>query len=209
MHAQNYEMAYTTYMEAIYNERFEFLPENVQELWKIYAAYLYFLMRINKITPKGKNDPIQKFRISKLLNETPLYAKDKRGMNISILVIQILIYIIEKKYDTVINCTESIGQYCYRYFRKEDTQRGNLFIKMLLQIPQNDFDADRIKVKSKKYWDKLAALPLALANQSHEIEIIPFEDLWRFIQENLDKKIIRTKNVVAIKTGKAIENNEL
>jgi hypothetical protein len=209
MHAQNYEVAYTTYIEAIHNERFEFLPENVQELWKIYAAYLYFLMRINKITPKGKNDPIQKFRISKLLNETPLYAKDKRGMNISILVIQILIYIIEKKYDTVINCTESIGQYCYRYFRKEDTQRGNLFIKMLLQIPQNDFDADRIKVKSKKYWDKLAALPLALANQSHEIEIIPFEDLWRFIQENLDKKIIRTKNVLATKSGKAIENNEL
>jgi hypothetical protein len=80
---------------------------------------------------------------------------------------------------------------------------------MLLQIPQNDFDADRIKVKSKKYWDKLAALPLALANQSHEIEIIPFEDLWRFIQENLGKKIIRTKTIMANKTEKTIENNEI
>lgn len=203
MHAQNYEVAYSTYLEAIGNERFEFLPDNVKELWKIYAAYLYFLMRINKIAPKGKNDPILKFRISKLLNETPLFAKDKRGMNISILVIQILIYIIEKKYDTVINCTESISQYCYRYFQKKDTQRGNIFIKMLLQIPQNDFNAERITVKSKKYWEKLVALPLALANQSHEIEIIPFEDLWNFIQDSLDKKVTRTASTL----GNKIEAN--
>jgi hypothetical protein len=193
MHTQNYEKAYSTYLEAIQHERFEFLPENVQELWKIHAAYLYFLMSIDKIESKGKNDPIQKFRLTKLLNETPLFSKDKRGMNITILIIQILINIVEKKYDIVINCTESISQYCYRYFRKGDTQRGTFFIKMLLQIPLNDFDGERTEIKSKKYWDRLIALPLELANQTHEIEIIPFEDLWIFILETLEKKQTRAK----------------
>jgi hypothetical protein len=57
---------------------------------------------------------------------------------------------------------------------------------MMLKIPHFGFDKEQVVQKSQKIMDQLRAVPLEVANQAVELEIIPFEKLWDYLLESLD-----------------------
>jgi len=178
LHTKNYEQALDIFIEVRKNKRFSFLALNVQEVWTIYEAYIYYLKEVNLLNPERGIDSLKPFRVGKFLNEVPIFSKDKRGLNIPILVIQILFLISRKKYDEAIDRIEAIEKYCSRYLRRNDTFRSNCFIKMLLQIPLSSFHKVGVQRRAKKYAEKLVTVPLEISKQADEVEIIPYEDLW-------------------------------
>ncbi|MEM6376797.1 MAG: hypothetical protein AAF705_01215 [Bacteroidota bacterium] len=186
-HTEEYEEAAQIFEKTTQHQRFEFLPDNVAEIWKIYQAYLYFL----KITGKIKAMPdstgeIEAFRLGKFLNEVMIFSKDKSGLNAAILIAQIMILISEQRYDESIDRIETTQQYCYRYLKTDHTQRTYLFLKMLLKVPHLGFDKSVILQKTQKTLDQLKAIPLEVANQAVEIEIIPYEKLWQYLLDALN-----------------------
>jgi len=174
---RDYTTTAETLLCVLQNTRFEFQPDNVKEIWRIYESYVYYLSLLEKtISPvKGK-----KFRMGKFVNEMPIFSKDKGGMNIAILIIQFLALLQEHKYARVLDEVEALEQYMYRYLRGEETQRSYYFLKMLLQIPAGGFDAQKATAKAERYLALLKGIPAKLAHQTHEIEIIPYEDLWEY-----------------------------
>jgi hypothetical protein len=146
-----------------------------QETWQIYEAY-------------GKILTGEKLRLHKLLNEVPKYSKDKRGMNINILIIRILEYIRRDKVGEVIDNTNAINQYAYRYLRQDDTFRSNCFIRMLLQLEKGHFNQVGVRRHTGKLLKKLKSMPLRESQQDYEVEIVPYEDLWDFLINLLPKK---------------------
>lgn len=186
-HTQEYEEAVQIFEQTTQHQRFEFLPDNVAEIWKIYQAYLYFLMISGKIkempNPGGE---FEGFRLGKFLNEVMIFSKDKSGLNAAILIAQIMILISESRFDESIDRIETTQQYCYRYLQTEYTQRTYLFLKMLLKVPHLGFDKAVILQKTQKTFDQLEAIPLEVANQAVEIEIIPYELLWEYLLDALD-----------------------
>lgn len=189
MHTAEYQEAYKVFDRAVKQRQFKSLPENVRELWRIYEGYVHYLIATGYIKKTNNDKRFNKFRLGKFLNETPIFSKDKRGMNIPILVIQILFMVLQKKYDEAINRIEAIEKYCSRYLKKDDTYRSNNFIKLLLQIPISGFHRAAVERNANEYLQNLCAVPLELANQTYEIEIIPFEDLWGIALHSLDNKV--------------------
>ena len=59
---------------------------------------------------------------------------------------------------------------------------------MLLCLPAASFHKKAVLRKADKYWKKLKDVPLEKANQSVELEIVPYEMLWEFVLEGLDEK---------------------
>lgn len=158
-------------------------PTQISEMWKIYEAYVYFLMLQKKVDiPQGY---VSKFKVAKFLNEIPTYSKDKQGMNIPILIIQILFTISERNFNQSIDRIEAIEKYCSRYLKQNETFRSSCFIKALLQIPAASFHQEMVVKKAQKYIDMLHTQPLEVAYQTHEIEIIPYEHLWEMAMESL------------------------
>lgn len=193
-HANKLEKAYEIFCKSTEHKNFKLLYDNSAENWRVYEAYIYYFISIGAIKPPAKLKPrIQSFRIQKFLNEVPVYSKDKRGMNIPILIIHILFLLQKQDYDNVIDRVESLNQYCYRYLRKDDTYRSNCFIKMLLQLPKANFHKQGVLRKSKKYFNKLKMHPLNISKQANEIEIMPYEILWEYILASLDNKFHYTE----------------
>lgn len=64
---------------------------------------------------------------------------------------------------------------------------------MLLQIPVANFHREAVLRKTERYVKQLQAIPLELPNQSHKIEIVPFEALWEMTVAMLDNKIYKAK----------------
>ena len=194
LHTGNYNEAYRIYQEVINNKRFKSLSTAVLEMWKIYEAYLEYLITINRIELSEKEHSSKKFRLNKFLNEVPGYSKEKRGRNIPILVIQILFLIVQKKYDTAIDRIEAVEKYCFRYLQNNNSFRSNCFLKMILQIPISGFHKNGTIRRAKKYVDRLQTVPLEVANQTHEVEIIPYEELWEIALESLENKFSKYKS---------------
>ena len=196
IHSKNYQKAFNNFIEITSDKGFELTYKNIMETWKIYEAYLSFFIKIGKIKPSVKeNDFNKKFKISKFLNDVPTYSSDKRGLNIPILIIQLLFLLQQKKYGKVIDKVEALNAYCYRYLKRDDTFRSNCFIKMLLVLPKGNFNRIGVERKSKALVEKLKSVPLEVARQSVDIEIVPYEDLWEIVLDMLDNKFYQHKSV--------------
>jgi flagellar biosynthesis chaperone FliJ len=185
-HSKEYQSAYTIFSRAVSHSQFPFLSANVAEMWKVYEAYVHYLILLEQIQPKPDDKRFTTFRLNRFLNETPHYSKDKRGMNIPILIVQIVLLIHKKQFTALTDKMDAIEKYCSRYLRHDDTFRSNCIIRMLLQIPAARFHPAGVARKVQQYLEKLKTMPLDIANQTHEIEIIPYEDLWHFVTESLD-----------------------
>ncbi|MEL6864567.1 MAG: hypothetical protein AAFP19_09115 [Bacteroidota bacterium] len=188
MHTEQYQQAYTILAEVKKHKRFRFIATNIIELWKIYEAYMHYLIAIEEVSANDSAITARKFKLGKFLNEVPTFSKDKRGMNIPILIIQSLFLIVHKKYNQAIDRIEAVEKYCNRYLKKNHNYRSNCFIKMLLQIPISGFHKAAVIRRADKYLKMLESTPLEVANQPHEIEIIPYEQLWAFALNSLEYK---------------------
>ncbi len=187
LHSEQYQKAYKVYRLAVGHESFSKQYQSIQETWYIYEAYINYFISIGIIEGAG-GQAGGKFRVSKFLNEVPTYSKDKRGRNISILILQVLFLLQQKQYGKIIDRMESLRTYTHRYLRRDDTFRSNCFIKMLMKLPAANFHKVATARKAKKYWDKLKSVSIA-HNQSAELEAVPYERLWKFVLESLDNKI--------------------
>lgn len=175
LHKEGIDMPYSILEEVLSNDKFTSLPPNMLEFWKILEAYLQFI----KLSKEEIDDKAQAFRISRFMNEIEVFAKDKKGMNISVQILKILVNLLKRNYDDLIDSIDAINQYRKRYLQKVDTQRSNLFFKMLLVIPKNSFDRVEIENAAQKYIEELDAIPLEVMNQTYQLEIVPYEKLWK------------------------------
>ncbi|MGZ5281829.1 MAG: hypothetical protein ACXWEY_06065, partial [Bacteroidia bacterium] len=168
------------YIEVVTHSRFEYTRPQQQELWKIFGGYLWFTATseqndvcINKLTSRK-----QLFRFSKLLNEIPHFAQDKKGMNVAVLILQILLLLQKKEYVAIISRTEALKSYIYRNLDK-DAHRSHVFIKMLLAMEKSQFEANKTTQKTKSLLEKLKQVDLSYTATQARMEIIPYEQLWQ------------------------------
>lgn len=184
----NYSEALIGLQEATNNKALA-MYEHYRQIFLIKEAYLNFIINylpsdLTNIQPEVNF----KFRLSKFLNDVPLYSKDKSGLNMSIIIIQLLYLLAQKKYSQIGDKLSSLNQYCHRYLRNTDTLRNNIFIKMLLVLPELQYNPIRIQRHVKKLHHRLIHTPIQLSEQSLEVELIPYEKLWEYTMVILSKK---------------------
>ena len=163
-----------------------------KEFWNIIEAFIDYFIRIGEIEiPINKRKP--RFDSRSFVKSLPAFSRDKRGMNIMILVLQILFLFGEKKEDEVNERMEALRNYTSRYLRKNDDFRSNCFIKMFLKIPESNYNRIALERNTKDLFKKLKTKPLEVASKPIEMEIIPFEMLWKMVLESLDRKLMRDR----------------
>ncbi|MEP7322507.1 MAG: hypothetical protein ABI761_11340 [Saprospiraceae bacterium] len=182
LHEKKYDTAYQLMKSTVEAPDFKKQFESMQQHFRVLQAYFYFLQLNSKIS----KTPESVFRIKKFLNEVPMFSKEKRGMNISILAVQILVLIIQKRMDEVMDRIDSLSLYSYRYLRKSELWRTSCFIKMLSQLSKYNFNKKWAKSRIQPYYEKLISVDIGEFPGSVEIEIIPYEDLWQMILEKID-----------------------
>lgn len=192
-HSCEYSAAYQIHQQVIQQKNYKKLDRVSRETWTIIQGYLSYLQYIGRIQlPETRKRP-KRFRLGKFLNEVPIFSRDKRGMNIPILVLQVLFTISRHQYQEAIDRIEAIEKYCTRYLRRDDTFRSNCFIKMLLQIPIHGFHRKAVERHAAPYLEQLRSMPLSEAPQGPDIELIPYEELWPMVLGSLDVKFYRKR----------------
>lgn len=188
LHCQKYQQAFDYYVQAVTQKGYGSIPNKIDEKFKLYEAYLYLLASAEKIPGVGLADfpSKHKFRINKFMNEIPIFQKDKSGLNVPVIIVQILYLIKEQQHDRAIDKIKAIELYCHRHLHRDNAlYRANCFIHALIELPKAGFHRHAFVRKAEKHLKKLKDLPMERARQSYIVEIIPFELLWEFALEYL------------------------
>ncbi len=199
LYKKDYQQAYDILNEAINNRRFKNLPPAEQESWKIYEGFIHLLIIAGKIKmpdvekieqsetpnpPRGKN----KFRPARFLNEVPNFSKDKRGMNIPVLITHAIYLLYEKRYDESYDRMLALEKYNDRHLNEgDDTFRTWCFLQALLNIQKADFKKEEAEKKSKELLRRMSSQPTQFLNAPHEVEAIPYEHLWELAMEAIGR----------------------
>ena len=187
MHTGNWVQAADIYNDAVNNNKFGYLSAEQKEKWKIFEAYLYYVLKSGNISTRSKVEN-KKFKIYKFLNEVPIYSKDKKGYNISILIVQILNLLESQDFDFIITASDALRIYCNRYLAKEEFYfRSNCFIRMLLVMEKESFDYQRTKDAAQEFYLKLKGRAAKSQRRVLDMEVIPYEMLWERILASLKK----------------------
>lgn len=174
MHTGNYERAQSILNQATGNKNLKNLDIQYKEIWIIYEAYIKYLEEADILKKEsGKN-----FRVARFMNRVPNFSRDKTGINIAILVIQVLLLIAQSKEAKVIDRVEALRTYVYTHLRKDESLRSNVFIKMLLKMVESKFHKNATIRKTKVLRSKLDESPIGTKGYSQYVEIIPYETLW-------------------------------
>ena len=187
-HQKHYAECWNVYKKVTRHAQFKNMSSAVTEPWNIYHAYLSFLNSADKLplSPREKGE-MKKFRMGKFLNEVPIFSKDKRGLNIPILIVQVLFLLLEKKYDALEYRLEVLRKYSSRYLKKNDEHfRTDSLIRALQLLIKGDFECMKVQSLTSSVLTQMSEKPLSIANQTHEIEVVPYERQWQWILEMLD-----------------------
>lgn len=177
LHTRNYSEAYDIYQNVKQQPNFKNLEANTKETWVIYGAWVHLLKATGKIKCETRCQR-NGFRIQKFLNDVPTFARDKRGLNVLILISHIFLLLEQKKYNTILDRFEAVEKYKERYLDREHNLRSNLFIDMLLHVPKCNFRRRKVIRETAGLGAQLKKAKLEISNQSHDLEILPYEDAW-------------------------------
>ena len=190
-----YNQASMLLIDVLNLKNFSKVEAKWREPWLIKEAYINILLELGKIKDEFSTALKKRsFRLRKFLNTVPQNTKDKSGLNVSILVAQFLFLLIRDNTEELYDKLDSLKQYTHRYLKKDNTLRSNLFIRMLMTLPKSDFHPVRVEARTKDFWKKLQATPMMVSEQSHEVEIIPYEHLWEIVMEILHDRVKKKKS---------------
>jgi len=184
-HKQEYDKCITIFTEVTRNIGYKNLIPSDQERWYLYEAYTRLLLEAGVATYPNRK---KHFSIQRFLNDLPTFSKDKRAMNIPLLIAQMAFLIVRGEYSKAIDRIEALEKYSSRYLKNDDTFRSSCFIKMLVVIPKQGFNKLAVERHSKKYYDRMKNSEIELIDQPFEIEIIPYENLWDLLLSHLSQK---------------------
>ncbi len=142
------------------------MPEKIVENWRIAWAYYAFMA----------SEPA---RVGKLMNEVPLYSRDKEGSNFAILIVQLLNYLKEGKKGFVIDRMDSLGRYKRRYLKKDP--RGAAFVALLSCLSKGSFRREKVERLAAPHLEKLKS-----EHSISDIELVRYELLWEKVLKLLD-----------------------
>lgn len=180
LHSKSFKLGHDLMQRVLRNPHMDKIPKKAQERWKLFHAYLNFVI--------PEHLPIDVINFDEFYISMTEYNKDKRGYNTAILILEFLHHLKAGNTDRMLDRIESLVTYMKRHFGDPGQHaREKLFIKMLKALISTNFDLDKARKKGRKYFVKLKE-EVEPGDAFAEIEIIPYHQLWEHILQLLEKK---------------------
>ena len=185
MQTGNYINAMAVFNETSNHSKYKKLRTFNREKWKIYEVYLnYFLESEPSLSLVAEAQKRKPFRTSRFLNDPLLYPKDQRIFTVLMIIAQILFFLDKRSYNSVTERIDRLKSYATRQLKKEEYFRAAQFVKLLQQLSKSGYQKESLS-NVDKYYERLVETPFNYKGKINELEIIPYQDLWKHILDKL------------------------
>jgi hypothetical protein len=184
-----YDATTKHYLQATTHELYEQnTTPMMRDIFKVYFAQLKLMQEGERYAPAAIYAELfkEKFKVSHFKNDLEISDKDKSGLNISVLFVDIAFEILRKRYDQISERFEAIQKYLQRYAEEEGKGRVYSYAKLLDGGIRYDWNLK--KLQSDEFEPALHHLrttQVDILNMRFEIEVLPYEELWDFMIEKI------------------------
>lgn len=181
LHTKQYTTAYEVYTETVNHPRYRHLAAHQQEFYSIFSAGFYFLFQIGQLPTVERR--IAQFRLRRFLNSVPIYHKDKRGLNVTVLLLQFLIHTSRGETDAALDRIEPLSNYRSRYLKGPLFDRTRSFIALLKELSRIGFRPKYLQAERTDVFLQRLAETRHNPEYHTELELIPYQDLWQLLTD--------------------------
>jgi len=178
LQTRNYEASIAVFREVTKHAKFRNVNPERKEKWKLFEAYLNF------VVPAGLAD--KNFRLYKFVNEVPIYNRDKKGYNVSILIAQFILLLNMGDHDRLALKRDSFRLYFKRYVKRKFNYRSYYFSKMLMTVLRYNFNPEKTRKIAQKFLLHLKTRKGKYHGDLETLEVIPYEQLWNEVLHRLE-----------------------
>jgi len=178
----DHQLASTLREDVFGSKLFESNDPELIDRWRIYSAYFHYA--------NSSNFYLAKVEYGDLLEDMPVYDKEREPEQVAILILQILYYIELKDVEAVKARRNAMKKYISNHFKENFSYRTRTFYKLLNIVAENDLDLKAIQVKTRYLLKKLPEVQV-VSDVYTEIEVIPYEHLWDMISTTLQNSLHR------------------
>ncbi len=190
LRSAKYEVAVTHYLHATKHELFE---QNstpmMRDIFKVYFAQISLMHEGGRYAPsKDYTDLFKnKFRLGNFINDLEITEKDKSGLNVSVLFVDIAFELIRGNANQITERFEAIQKYLQRYAEEEGKGRVYSYAKLMEGGIKYNWKVKNLRNEAlfKAPLYHLETTDVDILNMRFELEVLPYEELWEFILERL------------------------
>lgn len=172
--AGQYKDALTMWQITIKKHQIKQLNALQYEQWLLLEGYFVLLVRLNKIPLK--NFKTNNFKLGRFLNQFEAIRRHKSGSNIALLVVELMLQILLRERDHVVDRQEALEKYARRYLRVDGVARSYIFIRQIIRFSRVAFQTEEFVGSKKDLSASFETIPLQKENFG--LEIIPYPLLW-------------------------------
>lgn len=177
---KNYKNAAMIYLEVMKHKKELRQYKFLEEEWNIIAITMGILIKVQKI-PTEVLGQLPIIRVTKKFNELSTATQDKEGKYAMLNLLQLVNLLLCNKYEYAEKHIVVYRQYQKKYLNGEEYERIYLFTKMASQLVKHRYDHQDRRASFELYLEKLSKT----YTDNKYMELIPLENLWLFIWEQL------------------------
>ena len=179
-----FDEAQIIYDEVLGNIRLRSQLAAIAERWEIYKLYLDYGAELDK---RRRAYPLRQKRYQKRMKEYPTYSKDKNGLNVSLLILNILLLLEGNKIDKIEDQSEALSTYGYSHLRSKFSSQSSILFKMIRIMVENDYNYEIIIKKTARLERKLAVTKPSRFEIAETVMIFPPMMMWLRMKNALKK----------------------
>lgn len=181
LHTRHYAEAAGLLKEILAQPDFAYLAGYTSEPWHLYEWYVRLASGGRAVDPAGE----QETRLQAFLQTPGVFSTGKTGLDSARLAVWILLCVRHGATGAVTAQADAIEAYCMQFLKGKNTRRSALFLRTAVQILKNGRPRKHALQQRASFLKKLQAIPMQLANQTLELEVLPYDDLFEMLLKAL------------------------
>jgi hypothetical protein len=193
MQTMKFVSADRIYKEVQGHERFNSLAKHLQDRWQMFGFHIQYVMKSTSADPANdisfkKSYLMRNKEFKSRLLDFPTYRKDKKGFNVAILNLNILVALEENNLDLLIKQEDALSSYRFKYLNEKHCRQSFILFKLIRLMTKNGFDLKRIEKKASLFEKDLGIHKLKAGEIFEGIQILPPQWVWNRIKEILESR---------------------
>lgn len=153
LHTDQIGMAAAVLREVLSHPRFAVQIDHLKERWHIFTMILHYREWVSQkdasISAKPVPSLLRYKKYREMLKSYPVYIKDKRGFNVSLLILNIMLLLESGRNDEIIEQIEALATYRNKYLRSKEVSQSAMLFKFFRIMVNANFSYPKIVQRMK------------------------------------------------------------
>lgn len=176
LHTDQIPMASAVYAEVSKHPRYAVQLDHLKERWNIFKLVLDYRNWVLQKTlhPERQLPSLLRYKkYREMLRSYPVYIKDKRGFNVSLLIVNILILLESGRKDEIVEQIEALATYKNKYLRGKEVNQSAVLFKFFRTMVTSNFSYPKILQQSTSYSQLLRSSQKITSEVTEGLQILP------------------------------------